>query len=372
MKERLNFALIGCGRVSRCHAEAIKRIKEAKLLAVCDLVEEKAAAMAKEYQVKYYTNYHEMLSTEDLDVVNIITPSGMHAEHAIDIIRNYKKHIVVEKPMALRVKDCQDMIAAAKEQGVSLHVVMQNRFNKAVVKVKEAVENNLFARPVLGTIRLRWCRPQRYYDKDPWRGTWAFDGGVLANQAIHHIDLLRWLLGDVDGVSGISATRLVDVEVEDTAMTWLRFKNGALGSIEATTAARPDDLEASISILGENGAVIIEGVCANRITTWTFDKIDLREFSEEPPTVYGFGHMPFLQAVVNSISKESISPVSGEEGVKTVQLISAIYKSIEKGSYVNLADNPSSARWGVLRDSDEKIRNLYISRKILQRRYQGG
>jgi len=368
MNKKLKFALIGCGRVSRCHADSIKRIKEAELIAVCDLVQDKAASMAKEYQVKCYTNYHEMLSNEDLDVVNIITPSGMHAQHAIDIIRNYKKHIVVEKPMALRVQDCRNMIAAAKEQEVSLHVVMQNRFNKAVIKIKEAIEKKLFAKPVLGTVRLRWCRPQRYYDRDPWRGTWAFDGGVLANQAIHHIDLLRWLFGDVDLVSGIAATRLVDVEVEDTAATWLRFKNGALGLIEATTAARPDDLEASISILGENGTTVIEGVCANKIITWTFDKINLEEFSENPPTVYGFGHMPFLQAVVDSILQRKPSPISGEEGIKTVQLISSIYKSIEDGCSISMADDLYSGRWGVLRAEDEKIRNLYLTKKIPEKK----
>jgi predicted dehydrogenase len=361
--KKLKFALIGCGRVSHCHADALKKIDGAELIAVCDLVEEKAVSLAKKYNIKSYTNYHLMLQKEDINVVNIITPSGMHAEHSLDIMNRYKKHIVVEKPMALRPEDGEKMIKTAREKGVSLHVVMQNRFNKSVLKIKEAIDNNLFGKFVLGTVRLRWCRPQRYYDRDPWRGKWAFDGGALTNQAIHHIDLLRWMLGDVEIVSAVATARLVNVEVEDTALVWLRFKNGALGAIEATTAARPDDFEASISILGENGTVIAEGASVNRISLWTFGDIDLKEFSEEPPTVYGFGHLPFLEGVVRSIKYGEPSPVDGEEGLKTICLLSAIYSSVEQKKYLNMSDNPRSNRLGVLKPGDEKIRALYITPK---------
>jgi UDP-N-acetyl-2-amino-2-deoxyglucuronate dehydrogenase len=363
--KKVKFALIGCGRVSNWHANAIKNIDNAELVAVCDLVEERAFSMAKEHNAKYYTNYHRMLQEEDIDVVNVITPSGMHAEHALDIITNYRKHVVVEKPMALRVEDCEKLMDAAKENNVGLYIVMQNRFNKAVLKTKEAIDNNMFGRFVLGTVRLRWSRPQRYYDRDPWRGTWAFDGGVFTNQAIHHIDLLRWLMGDVEGVSGIASTRLVDVEVEDTAAVWLRFKNGAMGIIEATTAARPNDLEASISILGENGTVIIEGTAVNKITTWTFNEIDMREFSEEPPNVYGFGHLPLLEGVAKSIIKGPSFPIDEGGAINTIKLLSAIYSSVEQqGKYVRLKDNPISSKLGIIKHEDKKIKDLYTTPRL--------
>jgi len=360
MKE-VKFALIGCGRIAQWHADAIRQIKDARLVAVCDLVEEKAETIAKKHGVKHYTNYHDMLYKEDINVVNIITPSGMHAEHAIDIMNTYKKHVVVEKPMALRVEDCQAMIETAKKNKVSIHAIFQNRFNKAVLKVKEAMQDGLFGKIVLGTVRIRWCRTQKYYERDPWRGKWSFDGGVLTSQAVHHIDLLRWLLGEPEVVSGIASTRLNDIEVEDTACAWIRFKNGALAAIEATTAARPDDLEASLSILGEQGTVIVEGVSVNKITTWTLGKINMKEFSEAPPTIYGFGHIPFLEGVVKSIRNKNPYPISGEEGEKTIRLLHAIYSSIEQGKHVYLDDEPRSLRLGILKQKDKKIRDLYIT-----------
>jgi len=360
--KKVRFALIGCGRVSNWHANAIKNIDGAELAAVCDLVEEKASAMAKEHGVKHYTSYRRMLETENVDVVNIITPSGMHAEHSLDIMNNYRKHVVVEKPMALRVEDCEKMVNTAKDNGIGLYIMMQNRFNKAVLKIKEAIDNDLFGRFVLGTVRLRWCRPQRYYNRDPWRGKWAFDGGALTNQAIHHIDLLRWLVGEVDEVSAIASTRLVDVEVEDTAAAWMRFRNRAMGVIEATTAARPDDLEASISILGENGTVIIEGTSVNRITKWTFNEIDMKEFSEEPPNVYGFGHRPLLEEVVRSVKNGPPFPADKGDAIKTIELLGAIYSSIEQqGRCVKLKDRPRSSRLGVMKPSDKKIRDMYTT-----------
>lgn len=360
--KNIRFALIGCGRVSNWHANALKGIQGAELVAVCDLVEEKARNMAAEHGVRYYTSYRRMLETEEVDVVNIITPSGMHAEHSLDIMTNYRKHVVVEKPMALRVEDCEMMIKTARENGVGLYVVMQNRFNKAVVKIKEAIDKGLFGRFVLGTVRLRWCRPQRYYNRDPWRGKWAFDGGALTNQAIHHIDLLRWLIGEVEEVSAVASTRLVDVEVEDTAAAWMRFENGAMGIIEATTAARPDDLEASISILGENGTVIIEGTSVNRITKWTFDDIDMKEFSEEPPNVYGFGHRPLLEEVVRSVRKGQPFPADETDAIKTIELLNAIYNSAEhRGGSVRLKDRPRSSKLGVMNPADRKIRDMYTT-----------
>ena len=190
----MKFALVGCGRISKKHIDAINLIKDATLVALCDLDEEKVKKQAKYTGgINYYTSYDQMLQKEDVDIVNILTPSGMHAKHTIDIVNKYKKHIIVEKPMALRLEDADAMIRTCDENGVRLFVIKQNRYNLSVLKLREAIEKNRFGKMVMGTVRVRWCRPQAYYDQDEWRGTWELDGGVLTNQASHHIDLLEWM-----------------------------------------------------------------------------------------------------------------------------------------------------------------------------------
>jgi len=203
----LKFVLLGCGRIAKRHAELLgnSQIANAELAAVCDIVEEKARKIGEQFKVPYFSDMHEMLSTIDADVVSILTESGYHAEHVIQVTK-YKKHIVVEKPMALTLDDADAMIKACDEAGSKLFVVKQNRFNVPVVKVRDALEAGRFGKLVLGTVRVRWCRPQSYYDQDPWRGTWAFDGGVLTNQASHHVDLLEWMMGEVESVHAMSTT----------------------------------------------------------------------------------------------------------------------------------------------------------------------
>lgn len=369
--DKIRFAIVGCGRIAYRHIEAIQANPQAELVALCDLNTNRANERNEKAGVSIYQDYNEMLLKEDIDVVNIMTPSGMHAEHAMDIIRKYKKHIVIEKPMALKASDAEELIRTARYTGVQLFIVHQNRFNKSVQKVKEGIENDLFGRLVMGTIRLRWSRGQAYYDQDPWRGIWALDGGALTNQAIHHIDLLRWLVGDIDSVSAIGATKLVDVEVEDTACAWLRFKNGALGAIEATTAARPlnQDLEASISILGENGVVIVEGASVNKLTTWTFDDIDLNEYMEEPPNVYGYGHNYIINNVVDVLIRGGEPLVQGEDALQSIKLLNAIYCSMEHdGKEIFLNDNPVSSKLGVIDEKTEHIANLYRTDIVLRRK----
>lgn len=363
--KKVRFAIIGCGRIAGRHIESINGVADAELVAVCDLVEERAKKYADENNICYYTNYHEMLCKNDIDIVNIMTPSGMHAEHAIEIMKKYKKHIVVEKPMALRISDGEEMVRVANRLNLKLFTVLQNRYNKAVKKIREAIEQNLFGQLVLGTVRLRWDRKQAYYDRDKWRGTWLLDGGVLTNQAIHHIDLLQWMFGDVESVSAISKTMLVNVEVEDTAVCWLKFKNGAMGVIEATSAARPYDLEASLSILGEKGTVIIEGASVNKLVTWTFEEIDVREFFEEPPNVYGYGHNEFLANVTMSILNDTPPAIDGSEGLKCIRLLNAIYASVESAREVFLKDNPVSSKLGGCYNGAEDIRDLYRVNEIV-------
>jgi predicted dehydrogenase len=368
--DKMRFAIIGCGRIAYRHIEAIGANPRAILVALCDLNIDKANERNAGIDAKVYRDYNEMLTKEDIDVVCIMTPSGMHAEHAIDIITKYKKHVVVEKPVSLTISAGMKLIEVAKKNNVKLFAVHQNRFNKAVQKIRSAIDNKNFGRITLGTVRIRWSRGQSYYDRDPWRGTWALDGGALTNQAIHHIDLLQWLVGEIDSVSAVGATLLADVEVEDTACAWLRFKSGALGAIEATTTARPadKDLEASISILGENGAVIVEGASVNKLMTWTFDNSDLSEYSENPPNVYGFGHNHIIDNVVEVIKHGGEPLVTGEEALKSIKLLHALYRSMELGGKeVKMADNPISAKLGVFNKKIEPIVNLYRTAKVLER-----
>ena len=225
---KLNFALIGCGRISKKHIEAIQNIENAEIIAVCDIVEDRAKAVADSLGVRYYADYNDMLEKEpNIDVVNILTPSGTHAKITIDIAK-YKKHIIVEKPMALKLEDADEMIKVCDENNVKLFVVKQNRYNVAIQKLREGIKKNRFGKLVLGTVRVRWRRDQNYYDLDNWRGTWWGDGGVLTNQASHHIDLLEWMMGDVESVMCMTKTQLVNIETEDTAVAILKFKNGAL------------------------------------------------------------------------------------------------------------------------------------------------
>ncbi len=349
----LKFALIGCGRIAKRHAEllGLGQIADASLAAVCDESEARGRAFGEKFKVPWFTDMHQMMQKADIDVVVILTPSGMHARHLL-AIAPYKKHVVVEKPMALSLDDADAMIRACDENGIRLFVVKQNRFNVPIQKLWEARSGGRFGKLVLGTVRVRWCRTQAYYDQDPWRGTWALDGGVLANQASHHIDLLEWMMGRVDSVFAKAKTALVNIEAEDTAVVVLNFSNGALGIIEATTAVRPKDLEGSISILGEKGTVEIGGFAVNEMKVWNFtdalpDDADvMKKFSVNPPNVYGFGHQAYYENVVDCIKNDKQHLVDGLEGRKSLELISAIYESIETGREVSLRFKPDRSRLG--------------------------
>jgi UDP-N-acetyl-2-amino-2-deoxyglucuronate dehydrogenase len=349
----LNFALVGCGRISRRHLDLLGhgKIPNSRLAAVCDIVAERAAAAGRAHAVPCYDDMHRMMQSEPVDAVVVLTESGRHAEHVV-ALAPYGKHIVVEKPMALTLTDADRMISACDQAGIKLFVVKQNRFNVPVLKLREALEAGRFGRLVLGTVRVRWCRTQAYYDQDAWRGTWAMDGGVLANQASHHVDMLEWMMGEVDSVFAISSTALVKIEAEDTAVVTLRFRNGALGIIEATTATRPQDLEGSISILGEQGSVEIAGFAVNHMRTWNFthplpgDDEVMQKYSVNPPDVYGFGHHAYYEHVVKCILYDQRHLVDGLEGRKSLELITAIYESIETERPVQLQFNPRRCRLG--------------------------
>ncbi len=350
----LRFALVGCGRIAERHAKLLGSgaIGGAALAGVCDIDVARAKALGERYGVPVFDDMDEMMTSVSPDVVSVLTPSGLHAEHVVRLAK-HGSHIVVEKPMALTLDDADAMIRACDMNSVKLFVVKQNRFNVPVVKLREALDAGRFGKLVLGTVRVRWCRPQEYYDRDAWRGTWALDGGVLANQASHHVDLLEWMMGDVESVYAKSTTALVDIETEDTAVVVLKFSNGALGIIEATTATRPKDLEGAISVLGEGGSVEIGGFAVNEMKVWNFaeavsgDDLVLKEHSVNPPDVYGFGHLAYYEHVVDCIENDKAQLIDGLEGRRSLELITAIYESIETKREVFLRFTPRECRLGL-------------------------
>ncbi len=349
----INFGLVGCGRISKRHSDLLGQgqISGARLAGVCDVDVERAKALGEKYEVPYYQDMHELANSADIDAISILTESGNHAANTIALAQ-HKKHLIVEKPMALTLDDADRMIEACDRNGCRLFVVKQNRFNVPVQKMRQALESDRFGKLVLGTVRVRWCRPQAYYDQDSWRGTWALDGGVLTNQASHHIDLLEWMMGPVESVFAKTATALVDIEAEDTAVVSVKFLNGALGIIEATTATRPKDLEGSLSVLGETGTVEIGGFAVNEMKHWNFvEKLDddddvMERFSVNPPNVYGFGHKAYYEHVVQAIDDESRALVDGLQGRRSLELISAIYESVETGKEVFLRFKPTKCKLG--------------------------
>ena len=350
----IGFALIGCGRIAKRHADLLGtgQIRGAKLVAVCDVQADRAADFGARYGVPSFTSIDALLAAPGIDAVAILTPSGMHAEHAAQVARA-KRHVIVEKPMALTLADAAAMIEAADAAGVKLFVVKQNRFNVPVVKAREALDAGRFGKLVLGTVRVRWCRDQAYYAHDSWRGTWAQDGGVLANQASHHVDMLGWFMGEVESVHARASTALVDIEAEDTAVATLRFRNGALGIIEATGAARPRDMEGSLSVLGSGGAVEIAGFAVNKIRTWQFvtptagDADVMEKFSVNPPNVYGFGHQAYYEHVVRCLAHGARPLVDGHHGRQSLELIMALYESIASGREVSLPLRVERCRLGI-------------------------
>ena len=333
---KYKLGIIGCGRISQKHAEIVTKYQKKKfdLTAAVDIDINRAKKFSKKFNVEVYSSIKKLLNNSNLDVIAILTPSGLHPKHAI-YCSKFCKNIIVEKPMALDILSAKKMIKECKKNKSRLFIVKQNRFNLPVKKLYQTIQSGRFGKLVLGTIRLRWARHQKYYDLDEWRGTWALDGGVLANQASHHIDLLQYTMGDVKSVYAMTERRLLKIETEDTAIALLRFKNNSLGIIEATTATRPENLEGSISILGEKGTVVIAGKSVNNIETWNFkrkineDKIIKKKFSENPKDVYGFGHNEFYNHVYDTISKNKYKYIDGSEGIKSLEIIKAIYKSAE-------------------------------------------
>lgn len=342
----MKYALIGCGRISPNHIAAAKH-NNLEIVALCDVVEnnmiEKALKFDLPDSVHFYTDFREMLDKEQPELVAIATESGKHAAIALECIEK-GCNLIIEKPIALSLKDADAIIALAEEKGVKVCACHQNRFNKSIQKIREAVDKRRFGKMFYGTAHIRWNRGWEYYSRAKWRGTWEQDGGALMNQCIHNIDLLRWMMGD-DVVEVVAMTDKLNhdyIEAEDFGIALIRFANGSYGIVEGTTDIYPQNLEETLYLFGEKGTVKAGGHSVNIIEEWRFaDCLDDPEeikakFHENPPNVYGYGHTPLYTDVIDAIQSGRKPLVDAEAGRRALELVLAIYKSANEGTGVKL------------------------------------
>ncbi len=338
---KIRFALVGCGRIADRHVEAIARHEAgAELVAVCDINADALARAQAATGVPGFRSLTELLAGSSADVVILATPSGLHASQAIEAAKA-GRHVVTEKPMATRWSDGQAMVQACDEAGVRLFVVKQNRRNATVQLLKRAVEKQRFGQVYMVNVNVFWNRPQAYYDSAAWRGTWEFDGGAFMNQASHYVDLLDWLVGPVESVQAFTATLARQIEVEDTGVANIRWRSGALGSINVTMLTYPKNLEGSITIIGERGTARVGGVAVNQIEHWEFADSDpddalAADASYQTTSVYGFGHAAYYENVIAALRGEAPADTDGREGLRSLELLIGLYLSARDGRPVHL------------------------------------
>ncbi|MDP9205369.1 MAG: Gfo/Idh/MocA family oxidoreductase [Gemmatimonadota bacterium] len=334
------IALVGCGRISKNHFEAIEQIDGLELVAVSDTDLERAKRAGEQWNVAHFTSFERMLKDSKADIVTIATPSGLHPEQGVAAAQA-GKHVVMEKPMAISLTGADALVHACDKAGVQLFVVKQNRLNPPIQLLKRAVDRNRFGRIYMASCTVHWARPQEYYDQAPWRGTWEFDGGAFMNQASHYVDLIQWLMGPVESVMAKTATLARRIETEDSGIAILKFRSGALGTIEVTMLAYPRNLEGSITILGEKGSAKIGGTAVNKIEHWEFAEYDdddklIEAANTNPPNVYGLGHQGYYRNVLSVLRGEAKPDTDGRAGRKSLELILGIYESAKTGREVPL------------------------------------
>ena len=338
---KLRFAVVGCGRISKNHFEALARHGErAELVAGCDTDPRALAAAVASTGAAGFPVLADLLARSDADAIVLATPSGLHAQQAQQCAAA-GRHVVTEKPMATRFDDGQAMVRACRDAGVKLFVVKQNRLNGTVRLVKRAIEQGRFGRIFLGTVNVFWSRPQSYYDAARWRGRWDLDGGALMNQASHYVDLLDWLIGPVDSVHAYTATLARDIEAEDTAVMSVRLRHGGLASVSVTMLTYPKNLEGSVTILGERGTARLGGTAVNRIDHWEFDTphaddAKVADASYGIESVYGPGHALYYDNVLATLRGEGHAGVDGYEGLRSLEILVAAYRSARDGVRVGL------------------------------------
>ena len=338
---KMRIAVVGCGRISKNHFSSIgAHANDLELVGVCDTDAERLEAAMSNQGAPGYKTLAELLAESEPDLVVLSTPSGLHARQAIEAA-NAGCHVITEKPMATRWKDGRDMVDVFDRAGLRLFVVKQNRKNRTLQLLKRAVEKRRFGRIFMVSVNVFWTRPQEYYDSDGWRGRWEFDGGALMNQASHYVDLLDWIVGPVESVQAYVATLARDIEVEDTGVVGIKWRSGALGSLSVTMLTYPKNLEGSITVLGERGTVRVGGVAVNEMQHWEFDSPDAddalaHESSYVNASVYGCGHVPYYENVIDVLRGECEPDTDGREGLRSLELLSAMYISARDGSRVSL------------------------------------
>jgi UDP-N-acetyl-2-amino-2-deoxyglucuronate dehydrogenase len=338
---KLRFALAGCGRIAANHFDAIKRHEQrCELVDVCDVDPVALREAVTRSGARGHASLTQMLASTSADCVVLTTPSGLHSAQVMEVAKA-GLDVMTEKPMATRWSDGLAMVRACDEAGVRLFVVKQNRRNRTLQLLKRAVEDRRFGRIYMVAVNVFWSRPQSYYDSAAWRGTWEFDGGAFMNQASHYVDLLDWIVGPIESVMAYTGTLARDIEVEDTGVAALKWRNGAMGSVNVTMLTYPKNLEGSITILGERGSARIGGVAVNKIEHWEFDAPhamdrEIDDASYQTTSVYGFGHPLYYDNVINTMRGEAEPETDGREGLKSLELLIAMYISARDGKRVNL------------------------------------
>ncbi|WP_022855384.1 Gfo/Idh/MocA family protein [Thermodesulfobacterium thermophilum] len=351
---KVKLAIVGCGKAAERHLKIYQALQEeVEVVAVSDVVPERAKKFAEALSAKPYTDYQEMLSKENIEVVDLCLPSGMHAEVGEIVLEKFEKHLLVEKPLALTLKDAERLVNFAQKKQLKLVTIFQNRANLPVQKLKEALSKNLLGNLVLFSAKFYWSRDQRYYDSAAWRGTWAFDGGALAQQGCHFVDMLYYLGGPIESVFAKMGTYLVNIEAEDLLVGVFKFKNGALGTIEATTCSRPKDLKAELVVLAEKGSAVLGGFAMNRLDHLAIDGVENIEdfvsgFEKNPDHPLGWSHFTYLRSAMKYFSSSEKDPwlVVGEEAIPSLEAIIGLYESAETGKEIKFPFEPIACKLG--------------------------
>jgi len=352
----LKIAIVGCGKAAERHLKIYQALQEEenlKVTAVADVNIEKAKSFAQVLSARPYTDFQEMLKKEDIDVVDLSVPSGLHAKIGKVILKKFKKHLLVEKPLALTLKSAYKLLDLAERLNLKVVTIFQNRANLPVIKLKELLDKKVFGKLVLISAKFYWSRSQKYYDSGAWRGTWALDGGALAQQGCHFADMMTYLGGEVESVFAKMGTYLVNIEAEDLLVGTIKFKNGAFGTIEATTCARPKDIKAELVILGEKGSAILGGFAMNKIDYLAIEGIKdtktlIEGFTENPVHSLGFSHYSYIKSAIKFFKTGEKDPflAVGESALPSLELIIGLYESAERGKEIFFPFKPKACKLG--------------------------
>lgn len=350
--ERIKLCIIGCGKASERHLKIFNALRnEVEVVAVCDLNKDRAEFFAKELSAKPYTDFEELLRKEPVDLVDLALPSGLHGEVGKIVLQKFRKNLLIEKPIALTLRDAEKLVSLSERYGLKIVTIFQNRANLPAMRIKELIDEGHFGRLILLSARFYWRRDQTYYDSANWRGTWSQDGGALAQQGCHFVDMMTYLGGEVAEVYGQMGTYLVNIEAEDLFVGTVKFKNGALGTIEATTCARPKDIKAELVILGEKGSAILGGFSLNRLEYLALrDLLDLKieDFKENPENPLGYAHYEYLKSAIKFFRDGTRANYLcvGADALKSLEVIVGLYESAERKKPVVIPFTPRLCRLG--------------------------